>query len=54
MDFYADLGVPYAFDIELPDLGDLGMLLPPSDIIEVSKKDKLNRGHLTEGYALYG
>ena len=35
MDFYADLGIPYPFTIELPDLGDFGMLLPPADIIEV-------------------
>jgi hypothetical protein len=36
MDFYTDSGIPYSFDIEMPDLGDFGMLLPPSDIIDVS------------------
>ena len=35
MDFYCDEGIPYSFDIELPDLGELGMLLSPSDILEV-------------------
>ena len=35
MDFYADEGIPYSFDIELPDFGDFGMLLPPSEIVEV-------------------
>jgi hypothetical protein len=35
MDYYCDEGIPYSFDIELPDLGELGMLLSPTDILEV-------------------
>ena len=42
MDFYCDEGIPYSFDIELPDLGELGMLLSPSDILEVIRLFKQN------------
>ena len=42
MDYYCDEGIPYSFDIELPDLGELGMLLSPSEILEVSQILKID------------
>lgn len=36
MDFYADAGIPFAFTIELPDLGQFGYLLPEHQISQVS------------------
>ncbi len=35
MDFYVDAGIPLAFTIELPDLGQLGYLLPEHQISQV-------------------
>lgn len=35
MDFYADSGFYFAFTVELPDLGQHGFLLPPSEIMPV-------------------
>ena len=32
MDYYADVGIPYSYTIELPDFGQFGMLMPASMI----------------------
>ena len=36
MDFYADMGIPYCYTVELPDFGQFGVLLPSSMIKVVS------------------
>ena len=35
MDFYALQGVPFAYTMELPDLGQFGFQLPPEHILPV-------------------
>ena len=36
MDFYTDSGIPFAFTIELPDLGQTGFQVPAQQISEVN------------------
>lgn len=35
MDYYADIGIPYCYTIELPDFGQYGMLMPAHQIVPV-------------------
>ena len=35
MDFYADMGIPFTYTVELPDFGQYGMLIPSSMISTV-------------------
>ena len=36
MDFYIDCGIPFAYTIELPDFGQFGFLMRPSEVKSIS------------------
>ena len=37
MDFYANSGIPFAYTLELPDFGQFGFQLPPSQVKQVRR-----------------